>query len=779
MSASVNNVLFFLQCLIAGETRAIVAPPGDMSSAYMFSSIKTPHEDLPRNEPTSHDEASATRPGQTEPNYHHSDMQALLDADLSDDDADTPCFRGNNIANRPLTGNGLDHVVFSFQRQFLLSNPRQQNWPWNTAVGGPTAETDSAPGLHTMFHESSSGRRHLSSGSAKTVSMPHKDEGCVNALAPQENLKFDKTPLRDSVRDSKADSDVFEAFSTEELFGVASVFDITDDEASEVAKNPCSAKTTRLVDETTSPRSKVPVPQSISCEDDKAHEDSDVDYGDDIRAMFGDSHVGDAECDSMSRLEAGVSHSTNSGELKSVYSNICELMNGTRSISPLTFSEVFSDFNGTEAIAECDYDVISDHDSTDVPNAAETFHEHLRHEWNSVCMTDSSVDSDSDSDTDDLDNTLDTTDTYLTDSSESLELSTHTSNASEESVSLDSTDLENPFAGSDDSPPALFSRGTDNDSISVSDVSLTDRNSLISLQSAATSNSDSLLNENTRVLFLMTDDDRRPPVRWSPRYQSPMGSVNSDSLINGQNRDLFMSGNWDDQMVGNSQHSQNDTPPSDSPADDWYVYDDRLTAELNSLRHLVDMRNYLRSQQRGIVRPPTYEECTVVPPVENEAGVSQPEETVPETSPDPPPPYTEHTHTESPPPDYEQLSDHSVTVETPPGSLARLFQPNSTGSNRTQQDQLNNDLEDHPAEHQTNDAVIDEPTNSSAMLDLGNEAQCQSSGHDSMSSVRSNPPSYHHPVFSLGHHLPLRWNTTAGVNQWASSHMWASFRTPS
>jgi len=191
------------------------------------------------------------------------------------------------------------------------------------------------------------------------------------------------------------------------------------------------------------------------------------------------------------------------------------------------------------------------------------------------------------------------------------------------------------------------------------------------------------------------------------------------------------------------------------------------------------MRNYLRSQQRGIVGPPTYEECTVVPPVENEAGVSQPEETVPDTPPDPPPPYTEHTHTESPPPDYEQLSDHNVTVETPPGSLARLFQPNSTVSNRTQQDQLNNDLEDQSAEHQTNDAVIDEPTNSSAMLDLGNEAQCQSSGHDSMSSVRSNAPSYHHPVFSLGHHLPLRWNTTAGVNQWASSHMWASFRTPS
>lgn len=777
------------ECLIAGETRALVAPPGDgftqmRSSAHAISSIKMPHEDTPHTEPTSHGEASATRPWQTEPNYSHSGMEALLDADLSDDEVDTPRFHGNDTANHPLTGNGLDHVVFSFQRQFLLSNPRRQNWPWSAAVGGPTnTETDPAPGLQTMFHESSSGRRHLSSSSAKTVSMPHREESSLNALAsPEEtNLqKFDKTFPCASMRDSKADSDMFETFSTAELFGVASVCDITDDETSEVAMNLCSTKTTQLVDRTTSSRSKMPVQPSTSCEiENKAFKDSDVDYGDDIRAMFDDAHNGDAEYDSVSSQEVGTSHKlpTDSGELKSVYSNESDLTNGTGSDSPLNFPEVFPDFSGTEAVAELDYDVISIHDSTDLPNAAETFHEHLRHEWNNVCMTDSSVDSDSD--TEDLDNTTDTIETYLTDSSESLELNTRASNASEESISLDATDLENLFASPDDSA-ALSSRDTDNDNINVSDVSMSDRNSTISLQSVATTNSDSLVNENTRVLFMMTDNDRRPPVRWSHRYQSPMGSVNSDSLINGQNRDLFTSGNWDDQAVDNSQHTQNDASPSDSTADDWYVYDERLTAELNSRRHLVDMHNYLRTQQRGIVGLPPYEECTVAPPAEDVAGVSQTEETAPETLLGPPPPYTEHTHTESPPPDYDQLSDHTVE-NVQPGSLAMLFQPTSAESNdrNEQEDQLDNDLEDHPADCRTNNAVIDELTDDGAMLDLGTEAQCQSGSHDRMPSMRSNPPSYHHPVFSLGHHLPLRWNTTAGVNQWASSQMWASFRMPS
>ena len=794
---------------MACETRALVAPPvGGFTQttccARAFSFVKPPCENAPHREPMSHREASATRPGQMEPNYHHSDMQALLDADLSDDDADTPSFHGNNTASHPFTSNGLDQVVFSFQRQFLLSSPRRQNWPWNTTVAGVNStETDSTAGLQTMFHEGFSGRRHLSSGSTKTVSMPHKEEDSCDTFMSrvcqeETNLKkFDETFLRKSISDND-DQDRYESFSTEELFGVTSVCDITDDETSEIPKNPCSAmsKTSESSNPTehrqTSSNIKIEKPAllSVCMTDDRT--DSDVDYGDDIRTMFGDDLDRGAE-----PQEVEVSHvfPTEFSELISVSSNEIELMDSSN--SSLHFSDVFPDFRETEVMAEHDYNVIPT-DDADSPVAMETFHEHLTHEWNNVCMTDSSVDSDSSSDTDDLDNTTDTIETYLTDSSESLELDMGRTTAAEDSISLDSTDLDNLFASPEDFE-VLSGHSTDNDNVSLSDVSMTDRNSMLSLASGATTNSDSLVNENTRILFMMTDSERRPPVRWSPRYQSPMGSVNSDSLINGQNRDLFTSGNWNGsatETADNLLQTQNDAAQNDSTVDDWYVYDQRLVAELNSLRHLVDMRSYLQTQQHwdtpGIIGPPPYEECTESPSADD--VVREIEGTVMPR--DVPPPYTEHT--ESPPPNYEQLSDHGNTAEdAQQGSPQRhrhhyginqnsvngtLFQRQTSfelNSPSEQHEQCNNDLEDQAAESQTNDAVSDEHSN---VLDLATAAQCQSNdtGRSTRASVTgSGPPSYHHPMLSLGHHLPLRWNTAASVNQWASSRMWASFRTPS
>ena len=739
-------------------------------------SITNPHRvDTPRTE------ASTARPELVDPSCCHSEMQALLDADMSDDDI--PDYCGNNAANQPITGNGLDQVVFSFQRQFILSSPRRQNWPWNTSVAGVgSAESHSAATPQTMFHEGSSSRgRHLSSGSAKIAGMPLTDDSML--VSPvcrgETNLK-----TCDSTSDG---SDMRGLLSTEDLFGTVSVCNMTESETCETANRPCSArpKTTQLHDPREhcqiSPPNMHTLPSTSRVTDDKPNTDGEQ-CDDDTCATF----HGDIECVDVFPWTSDVSQNlwTEFDETKSE----SELTNSTGSTSSLHFSDVFMDLRANETLLDCDSNVLHN-DKIDSHNNTSTVHEDLTHDWNDACTAGLSRGSDSDTE---LDRSTDTIETYMTGDSASLEQIARASTTSEDSVSL-ASDLGHLFACEHDSD-IMSSNNTDSDNVSVLDGSMIDRSaSLISLQSGTT-NSDSLVNDNTRNLFLMTDNAIRLPVRCSRRQNSPMGSVNSDSLINGQNRDLFTQSNADDytNQTGNDlEQIQSDIVhnESDSGADDWYVYDERLTAELNSLRRLIDMRNYVRTQQhwetQGIIGPPPYEECP-------EAGGDAVTIPVAEIPDNPPPPYTEHT--ESLPPEYDQLSDHGVTAEDV-HQRSSLNHQNHRGISCNSESEMptsdsnhvgdgNNELDnDHIVGCQTDNTSSDEHADSSRELDLETVDRRQGNDPDwsatRMPSPGCNPPSYRRSLYSLGHHLPLRWNTVAGVNQWASSRLWASSRMPS
>ena len=727
-------------------------------------------------------EASTARPEMTDPSYCHSEMQALLDADMSDDDV--PYYRGNNAANQPIAGNGLDQVVFSFQRQFILSSPRRQNWPWSAPIAGATSgESHSAATPQMMFHEGgSSGGRHLSSGSAKIAGMPLTDDSML--VSPvcrgETNMK-----TCDSVSDSDG-PETCGLLSTEDLFGAVSVCNMTDNETCETANRPCSA---RPIIQLYNPREHYqmsppnthPLQSTSRVTDDKPN--TDVQSDDDTGATF----HGDIESVKVFPWKSDTSQnlSTEFDETKSVGGSESELTDSTGSTSSLHFSDVFTDLRGNETLLDCDQNVLHTNDTIDSHNNTSTVHEHLTNDWNDACMAGLSRGSDSDTE---LESSTDTIETYMTDDSACLERSTRESTTSEDSVSL-ASDLSHLFACEHDSD-MMSSNTTDSDSVSTSDGSMTDRSvSLISIQSGTT-NSDSLVNDNTRNLFSMNDNAIRRPVRCSRRQNSPMGSVNSDSLINGQNRDLFTQSNADDhthQTSDEVEQTQSDVVDneSESAADDWYVYDERLTAELNSLRRMIDMRNYVRTQQhwetQGIIGPPPYEECP-----ETQIAVTTGIAEIPDN---PPPPYTEHT--ESLPPEYDDLSDHGVTAEDV-RQISSQTHPNHRGISCNSESETptsdsyhvhngNEELDnDHIVGCQTDNPSSDEHTD---MLDLGIAARRRGNELDwsttRMASPGCNPPSYRRSLYSLGHHLPLRWNTVAGVNQWASSRLWASSRMPS
>ena len=767
---SVNKVSFHLQSLRCSETRALVRPQAGPSVCAL--SLTSP----PRLDPRI--KASTARSELTDPSYCHTEMQALLDAEMSDDDDDVPFYHGNNAANQTMAGNGLDQVVFSFQRQFMLSSPRRHNWPWSTSVAGVgSAESHSAAAPQTMFHEGGSSRgRHLSSGSAKIAGMPLHDESML--VSPV--CRGETNPkTRDLTRDSNG-SDTCGILSTEDLFGAISVCNMTDTEICENANKPCSVRP-----ETSQPHnprehqmsplnvtSVHPVPSTSHVTDDTSNADVQSD---------GATFHGDIECVDVVPWKSDTSRNlrTEFAETKSVDGNEGELTDTTGSISSLHFSDVFTDLRGTETLLDCDAKVLPTSETIDPQNNTSTVREHSTHDWNAACIAGLSHGSDSDAE---LDRSTDTIETYMTDDSTSLEQSMRESTVSEDSASL-ASDLGHLFACEHDSD-AMSS-----DNMSASDGSMTDRSaSLISLQSGTT-NSDSLVNDNTRNLFLMTDSAIRP--RTSRRHNSPMGSVNSDSLINGQNRDLFTQSNVDDhtnQTGDDMEQIQSDVVQneSESAADDWYVYDERLTAELNSLRRLIDMRNYVRTQQHwethGIIGPPPYEECP-----ETHVAVTTAIAEIPDN---PPPPYTEHT--ESLPPEYDQLSDHGVVaVDVHQRSSQRLHEISNSESETPTSDlnhvrNGNDELyPDHIVGCRTDDTSIDELPSSRGGRELELETVARRRSNDldwsatRMASPGCNPPSYRRSLYSLGHHLPLRWNTVAGVNQWASSRLWASSRMPS
>ena len=757
-------------------------------SACALSLINPPLLDMP------HTEASTARRDIADPSYCHSEMQALIDADMSDDDI--PYYHGNNAVNQPITGNGLDQVVFSFQRQFILSSPRRQNWPWSAPIVGATSgESQSAATPQTMFHEGSrSGGRHLSSGSAKIAGMPLTDDSML--VSPvcrgETNLK-----TCDSVIDSDG-PDTCGLLSTEDLFGAVTVCNMRENETCETANKPCSA---RPIIQLYNPREHCqmsppnmhPLPSTSREADDKPNTNG-VQCDDDTGATF----HGDTDRVNVFPWESDMSQNlwTEFDETKSE----SELTNSTGSTSSLHFSDVFTDLRGNVTLLDCGQNVLRTNDTIDSHNNTSTVREHLTHDWNDACMAGLSRGSDSDME---LDRSTDTIETYMTDESACLEQSIIALTTSEDSASL-ASDLGHLFACEHDSDTIS---SNDSDNVSASDGSMIDRSvSLISLQSGTT-NSDSLVNDNTRNLFLMTDNAIRRPVRCSHRQNSPMGSVNSDSLINGQNRDLFTQSNADDHThqtdddhtQQTADHVDQTQSESESAADDWYVYDERLTAELNSLHRLIDMRNYVRTQQHwethGIIGPPPYEECP-------DAGGDAVATAIAEIPDNPPPPYTEHTesHTESLPPEYDQLSDHGVTAEDVHQRSSQRHQSHrgiscnsesetpTSDSNHVGEatDELDNDYDNNIVGCQTDNTSSDEHTDISRdehVLDHGTVARSRGNDLDCsttrMASPGCNPPSYRRSLYSLGHHLPLRWNTVAGVNQWASSRLWASSRMPS